>query len=176
MPLPLRRVLASLVFLLALVAGVVGAAGPASASTARHVSIRATTVFGPPDYQPSQLTFRAHGALRAVGTWEFPEGTDEGDVSVVDLTFRPSGTRDYFVVQVRSRRTVDVFDPETCTGYAREAGSWTYRHGTGRYASLHGGGTLSARASYFGPADPDQDCAGISERFTLRLDGRLTRR
>src|SRR3954452_4257971 len=98
-------VLAAVLLLTALITGSVSAA-PADASTRHHVSIRATTVFSAPDYQASQLSFRAHGYLHAAGTWEFPEGTDEGDVSVVDLTFRPAGTSDYFVVQLRSRRTV----------------------------------------------------------------------
>jgi len=170
-----RRVLAVLVFLATVAATLTVSAPPAAATAHRHVVIRATTVFGPPDYQPSQLTFRARGALRATGAWDFPEGTDEGDVSVVDLTFRPSNSVDVFVIQVRSRRTVDVFDDQSCTGYATEAGTWELISGTGRYADLRGHGRLFAYASYFGVGDPQNDCDGISERFTLYLEGRVAR-
>jgi len=170
-----RLGLALLVFLTTLAATLTVSAPPAAANTHRHLTIRATTVFGPPDYQPSQLTFRARGAIHTAGTWDLPEPTDEGDVSVVALTFRPSNSDDVFVIQVRSRRTVDVFDDQTCTGYATEAGSWTFVGGTGRYADLRGHGRLFAYASYFGVGDPQNDCAGISERFTLYLDGKVAR-
>lgn len=170
-----RLGLALLVFLTTLAVTLAVSAPPAAANTRRHISIRATTVFGPPDYQPSKLTFQASGALHAAGTWEFPEGTDEGDVSVVDLTFRPFKSDDVFVVQVRSRRTVDVFDDQTCTGDATEAGTWTFVSGTGRFADLRGHGRLSAYASYFGGGDPQHDCDGISERSTIRLDGNIAR-
>ena len=170
-----RLGLALLVFLTTVAATLAVSALPAAANTHRHVTIRATTVFGPPEYQPSELTFQARGALHATGAWDFPEGTDEGDVSVVDLTFRPSNSDDVFVIQVRSRRTVEVFDDQTCNGYATEAGSWTFVRGTGRYANLRGHGRLFAYASYFGVGDPQNDCEGISERFTLYLKGKITR-
>ena len=79
------------------------------------------------------------------------------------------------MVQVRARRTVDVFDDQTCTGYATEGGSWTLVRGTGRYANLRGHGRLFAYASYFGVGDPQNDCDGISERFTLYLEGKVAR-
>src|ERR1700712_4583261 len=100
MSIPIRRALAGFLFVAALVLSSLAGTTPALASTSRHVSIRTSTVFGPPDYQPSELAFRARGAIRATGIWEFPEGTDEGDVSVGDLTFRPSGTRAYFFIQI----------------------------------------------------------------------------
>ena len=170
-----RLGLALLVFLTTVAATLTVSAPPAAANTHRHLTIRATTVFGPPDGQPSDLTFRARGAIHAAGTWDLPEPTDEGDVSVVDLTFRPSKNDDVFVIQIRSRRTVDVFDDQTCTGYATETGSWTFVSGTGRYANLRGHGRLFAYASYFGDGDPQNDCEGISERFTLYLEGQIAR-
>lgn len=95
-------------------------------------------------------------------------------MSVVDVTFTPAGGTDSFVVRVHSRRTVDVFDDQTCTGYAQEVGHWQLLGGSGVYADLKGHGELSANAAY-GQGDPQQDCEGLVERLTLQLDGSLTR-
>jgi hypothetical protein len=149
-------------------------AGPAAADAPQDVSLTATTVFAPPDYQPSQLVFEAEGALNAAGSWTFPEGKG-GAVSIADLTFTPAGGTDSFIVRVHSRRTVDVFDETTCTGYAHEEGHWQIQGGTGIYADLRGHGELSAEAIYIGEGDPEQNCEGLSEEFTLQLDGALTR-
>ena len=171
----LRRVsVGALIFFLTLIGTMSISAGPAEANTRHHVVIRATTVFAPPDYEPSQLEFQARGALRAAGTWDFPE--PEGDeVSIVNFTFHPAGTSDVFVLHVRSRRIVEEFDDQTCTGYAKEVGDWRVISGTGRYANLRGHGDLVAKATYMG-GDPEQECNGISEKFRMRYDGVMSRR
>ena len=171
----LRRVsVGMLIFFLILTGTMSVSAAPAEAKARHPVVIRATTIFAPPDYQPSQLKFQARGALRAVGTWDFPE--PEGDeVSIVNFTFHPAGTSDVFVLHVRSRRIVEEFDDQTCTGYAKEVGDWTVISGTGRYANLRGRGALVAKATYAG-GDPEQDCNGISEKFRMRYDGVMTSR
>jgi hypothetical protein len=149
-------------------------AAPAAATAPEELSIQALVVFAPPDYQPSQLTFEAEGALNTGGTWDFPEGKG-GAVSIGDHTFTPAGDSDSFVIRIHSRRTIEVFDEETCTGYAQEFGHWQLQGGAGAYAKLKGHGELSAEATYSG-GDPQQDCEGLVELFTLQLDGSVTRR
>jgi hypothetical protein len=151
-------------------------AGPAAAAAAgpEELTIHASVVFAPPDYQPSELTFETAGALNTAGTWDLPEGKG-GAVSVADLTFTPAGGNDSFVVRVHSRRTIQVFDEQTCTGYAHEVGHWQLLGGSGAYANLKGHGELSAQATYSGEGDPGQDCEGLVELFTLQLDGSVTR-
>jgi hypothetical protein len=149
------------------------AAVPAEAEAPEELTIHASVVFAPPDYQPSRLTFEAEGALNAAGTFDFPEGKG-GAVSIADLTFTPAGSSDSFVVRVHSRRTIQVFDEETCTGYAEEVGHWQLQGGSGAYATLQGHGELSAEATYSG-GDPQQDCDGLIELLTLQLDGAVTR-
>ena len=97
-------------------------------------------------------------------------------MSVVDLTFTPAGGTDSFVIRVHSRRTIHVFDDQTCTGYAQEVGHWQLKGGSGAYANLKGHGELSAEATYSGEGDPQRDCEGLVELFTLQLDGAVTRR
>ena len=97
-------------------------------------------------------------------------------MSVVDLTFTPSGSTDSFVIRVHSRRTIEVFDDQTCTGYAQEVGHWQLKSGSGAYANLKGHGELSAEATYSGEGDPQQDCEGLVELFTVQLNGSVTRR
>jgi hypothetical protein len=147
---------------------------PAAAAAPVALTIQASVVFAPPDYQPSQLTFEAEGGLNTVGTFDFPEGKG-GAVSVADLTFTPAGGNDSFIVRVHSRRTIDAFDEQTCTGYAQEVGHWQLRGGSGAYANLRGHGELSAEATYGGEGDPQQDCEGLVELLTLQLDGSMTR-
>ena len=149
-------------------------AGPAAADAPQDVSLTGTAVFAPPDYQPSQLVFEAEGALNVAGSWTLPEPKG-GAVSIANLTFTPAGGTDSFIVRVHSRRTVDTFDESTCTGYAQEEGHWQMRGGTGIFADLRGHGALAAEATYLG-GDPEQNCEGVSEQFTIQLDGALTRR
>jgi hypothetical protein len=150
-------------------------AGAASAAAPEELTIRASVVFAPPDYEPSLLTFDAQGAIDTSGTLDFPEGKG-GAVSVVDLTFTPTGGTDVFVIRVHSRRTSEVLDVQTCSGYAREVGHWNLLGGSGAYAALKGHGRLAAEAVYGGEGDPQHDCEGIVEVLTLQLDGSLTRR
>lgn len=160
---------------LAILAVLTHSVGPAAATASEELAIRASVVFAPPDYQPSQLTFEAHGALNTTGTMDFPEGKG-GAVSVADLTFTPAGGSDSFVVRVHSRRTIEVFDDQTCAGYAHEVGHWQLLGGSGVYANLKGHGELSGGATYSGEGDPQLDCEGLVELFTLQLDGSVTRR
>jgi hypothetical protein len=146
---------------------------PAQAQAPAAVMITASTVFGPPEYQASQLRFTATGALTATGVWDFPEGKG-GAVSIVDLTFTPDGSSDRLFLRIHSRRTAEVFDEATCAGSAAETGHWQVRGGTGAYTRLKGHGELAASGTYSG-GDPAQDCAGLSETFTLTLKGSLTR-
>jgi hypothetical protein len=148
---------------------------PAAATAPEALTIQASVVFAPPDYQPSQLTFEAEGALNTAGTWDFPEGKG-GAVSIGDHTFTPAGGSDSFVVRIHSRRTIEVFDDATCTGYAQELGHWQLLGGSGAYANLKGHGELSAEATYSGEGDPQQDCEGLVELFRLQLDGSVTSR
>ena len=161
--------------LLTILAVLTHSAGPAAAAAPEELTIRASVVFAPPDYQPSQLTFEAEGALNTAGTLDFPEGKG-GAVSVVDMTFTPASGTDSFVIRVHSRRTIHVFDEATCTGYAQEVGHWQLKGGSGAYANLKGHGELSAEATYSGEGDPQQDCEGLVEQFTLQLNGSVTRR
>ena len=165
-----RRVTALL--LPALVIPLVGAT-PAQADAPAAVMITASTVFGPPDYQASQLRFTATGALSATGVWDFPEGKG-GAVSIVDLTFTPDGSSDHLFIRIHSRRTAEVFDETTCAGSAAETGRWQLHGGTGAFFHVVGQGELAASGTYFG-GDPAQACDDISETFTLTLNGALTR-